>query len=191
MKLHQLEIEGIDTGIVRSDTFLSALDYGTGLVEFHDQYLRDQPNSIVSEEDGQLQMATFACMRTVLSHLFPKSTRNGPFIFQLTDMHQSNFFVDRNWHITSVIDLEFAAALPRQRELTPYWLSNKVLDELKEDPERFKAVHDEFDTIFREECHLLKLPISRADAMQQAWLTIGFFFQHSLSLEIGCVTLFQ
>lgn len=192
MPLHQLEKDGINTGIRRSDTFSSAIDYGMDLVESHDRYLRDQPNAIVSEEDGQLQMATFACMRMVLPHFFSKSTRNGPFIFQLTDMHQSNLFVDQDWHVKSVIDLEYAAFLPREMELTPYWLNSQDLGGLREHPEGFNAVHDEFMATFREEERRQSdQHLPRANAMQQAWQTKGFFYQHSLNLKIGCIGLFQ
>ena len=192
MTLQQLENEGINTGIGRSDTFSSTIDYGVALVGFHDRYLRDQPNSIASEEDGQIQMATFACMRMMLPHFFSKSTRNGPFIFQLTDVHQSNLFVDQDWHIKSVIDLEFAASLPREMELTPYWLNNQDLGGLRENPEEFNAVHNEFIAIFREEERRQSNHLSpRADAMQHAWQTNGFFYQHSLNLRIGCINLFQ
>ena len=120
MTLHQLENEGINTGIGRSDTFSSSIDYGMDLVNLYDQNLRDQPNAISSGGDGKLQMAIFACMRMVLLHFFSRSIRNGPFIFQLSDIYPSNLFVDQDWHITSVIDLEYAVALPREMEVAPY-----------------------------------------------------------------------
>ena len=190
MTLHQLENEGINTGIERSNTYSSSLDYATDLIGFHDQYLRHQPNSIVNEKDGRLSMSAFACMRTILPHFFSKPTRNGPFTYQLTDMHQSNLFVDKDWHIANVIDLEFAAALPPEMELTPYWLTSEGIEELK-GSEGFNTIHDEFNTIFREECHRLELPLSRADTMQQAWQTMGFFFQYSLNLKNGCILILE
>jgi hypothetical protein len=193
MTLHQLENEGINTGIGRSDTFSSSIDYGMDLVNLHDQNLRDQPNAISSEGDGKLQMATFACMRMLLPHFFSRSIRNGPFIFQLSDIHPSNLFVDQDWHITSVIDLEYAAALPREMEVAPYWLNpGQDLGDLGSHPEGFNAVHDEFTAIFREEEHCQSEQLSpRAEAMRQAWETKAFFYQHSLNERIGCIYLFQ
>jgi hypothetical protein len=32
--------------------------------------------------------------------------RHGPFPLQLTDLHASNIFVDEDWNITCLIDLE-------------------------------------------------------------------------------------
>ena len=192
MTLLMLENEGLNTGIERSNVFSSAIDYGSDLVAFHDRCLRDQPNGITNEDDGELQMSTFACLRMLLPNFFPKSTRNGPFIFQLTDVHQSNFFVDQDWHITSVIDLEYAAFLPREMELTPWWLSNQDLDDLRVDPGEFEAVHNEFMAILREEEHLRSNQLSpRADTMQQTWQTKGFFYQNAINHRIGCINLFQ
>jgi len=129
----------------------------------------------------------------LLPHFFSRSIRNGPFIFQLSDIHPSNLFVDQDWHITSVIDLEYAAALPREMEVAPYWLNpGQDLGDLGSHPEGFNAVHDEFTAIFREEEHCQSEQLSpRAEAMRQAWETKAFFYQHSLNERIGCIYLFQ
>lgn len=120
MLLCRLENEGIRTGIMRQQTFSSSIDYGLSLIETHDPNLVQQLNAVDDLEDGQSQVATFAAMRATLPQFYPKSTRNGPFILQLTDVHQSNLFVDRDWHIKSIVDLEFAAALPQEADLTPH-----------------------------------------------------------------------
>lgn len=33
-------------------------------------------------------------------------------MFTLTDLHQSNIFVDNDWHITAIVDLEWACSRP-------------------------------------------------------------------------------
>lgn len=190
--LQQLENERIDPGIERSYTYTNAISYAVELLESHNQTLRYQPNAVDDEDDGLLQMSTYACMQTVLPQFFPRSTRRGPFILRLTDIHQSNIFVDEEWHIRSLVDLEYAAFLPREMELTPFWLDSRDLDGLSTDPDRFDPVHREFVSIFREQerCQF-NGSSPRADAMQRAWEQKSFFYYHSLRMRIGCVNIFQ
>jgi hypothetical protein len=41
-----------------------------------------------------------------LHYYVKRERRNGPFYLQLTDLHASNIFVDENWNIAYLIDLE-------------------------------------------------------------------------------------
>jgi len=68
------------------------------------------PADIHDLDDGQQQLAALTMMRGVLHHLVSREYRNGPFVLTLTDLHQSNIFVDDKWHITSLIDLEWACS---------------------------------------------------------------------------------
>lgn len=77
-------------------------------------------------------------------------------------------------------------------ELALYWLNSQDLGGLRKDPEGFNAVHNEFIAVFREEERHRSNQLSpRADAMQHAWQTKGFFYQYALNLRIGCINLFQ
>jgi hypothetical protein len=88
--------------------------YLLDLLSCHDNRISFQPNSIHDQDDGQQQMAALTVMRAVLHHFCLRNSRYGPFVFTLTDLHQSNIFVDDDWHITSLIDLEWACSLPIQ-----------------------------------------------------------------------------
>ena len=191
MQLNQLENEGIDTGIARSDVYTNTVPFALDLIQFHDNYLRQQPNAVLDDEDGRLQMATFASMRTVLPHFFLKDRRNGPFSLALMDMHQSNLFVDEDWHIRAVIDLEYAVTLPIEMQLTPFWLSDQDLDDLRKDPTDFEQAHEEFVDVYQEEERAQSgLTSPRAELMDMAWRTGAFFYYYTLKLRTGSVNLF-
>lgn len=48
----------------------------------------------------------------------------------LTDLHQSNIFVDDNWRITYLVDLEWAYSRPVEIAEPLYWLTNKGVDKI-------------------------------------------------------------
>lgn len=62
---------------------------------------------MLDEEDGRAQMANLAIMRALLPHLTDRKLRQGPFFYKLSDLHQSNIFVDSEWHIRCLVDLEW------------------------------------------------------------------------------------
>ncbi|KAH8710096.1 hypothetical protein GQ44DRAFT_626978, partial [Phaeosphaeriaceae sp. PMI808] len=106
--LQQLENCGIPTNIPRHLTYATTDAYLSDLLACHDNRIRYMPNSIHNTVDGQHQLSALTMMRTLLRHFTDRSLRNGPFILMLTDLHQSNIFVDSDWHITAIIDLEWA-----------------------------------------------------------------------------------
>jgi Phosphotransferase enzyme family len=138
------ESEKINIGIERSRTYNNSLAYVHDLISTHDRCLRQQPNSVESESDCHMQMVTFTAMRAILPHYFSPASSEGPFRFQLTDVHTSNLFVDKNWNITHVIDLEFAACVPQELEKAPYWISNQDYDDIRDATEKYDRIHEEF-----------------------------------------------
>lgn len=112
LQLQSLENEGVPTGIPRSCTYSTVEPYLLDLLSCHDNCISHQPNSIQDKDDGEQQLAALTMMRALLPTFTLRDYRNGPFVFTLTDLHQSNIFVDDNWNITSLIDLEWASSLP-------------------------------------------------------------------------------
>lgn len=80
--------------------------YLLDLLGCHDSRIHHQPNSIHDLDDGQQQLAALTMRRDVLHHSTRREYRHGPFVFSLVDLHQSNIYVDDEWYITSLIDLE-------------------------------------------------------------------------------------
>ena len=130
---HSLENEGILTNIPRHLTYTTTDAYYTDLLACHDSRIRNQPNSIISEEDGFSQMANLFTMRGLRSYFTSRDLRHGPFVLNLTDLHRGNIFVDSNWRIKYIIDLEWACSLPIEMLAPPYWITNRGVDELKDE----------------------------------------------------------
>ncbi len=190
LRLHWLENEGIPTDIGRQTTYSTVESYVLDLLSYHDNRLIHQPNSINDVADGRKQMAAIALMRSVLQQFIV--SRRGPFSFTLTDMHQSNIFVDQDWHITSLIDLEWACSLPVEMQQPPYWMTGRDVDDLTEDRlEEFGRVRDEFMTIYQqEEEHFGGAGFGRAQIMQRSWQLGGFWYFHALATTKGFYNLF-
>jgi hypothetical protein len=190
LRLQWLENEGIPTNTGRQTTYSTLDSYVLDLLSYHDNRLIHQPNSISSVTDGRKQMAAIALMRSVLPQFLV--SRQGPFIFTLTDLHQSNIFVDQDWHITSLIDLEWACSLPVEMQQPPHWMTGRDVDDLTEDAlEEFDRARNEFMTIYQqEEEHSAAQGLGRSQIMQRSWQLGGFWYFHALATTKGFYNLY-
>lgn len=88
------------------------------------------------------------------------------------DMHQSNIFVDEDWNITSLIDLEFASVKPLRMTRVPSWLANCGVDEIEgEKLEEFERLYHAFIKIMEEEEKVRGLPLTYSESLKQDWKT--------------------
>lgn len=78
LQLHQLENNGIVTKMPRTSTYPTADAYYLDILSCHDNRIRQQPNSIIDEEDGRAQMANLTIMRALLSHFIDRELRQVP-----------------------------------------------------------------------------------------------------------------
>jgi hypothetical protein len=191
--LQQLENFGIPTDIPRNLTYTTADSYLLDLLACHDNRIRYMPNSIHDTEDGQQQLSALTMMRAFLPHFTDRNLRDGPFVLMLTDLHQSNIFVNSDWHITSIIDLEWACALPIEMQHPPYWLTGISIDRLvREELEAFRSVHTEFMTIFeREERLIRKDDILHTQIMRKGWKIGNFWYFSALDSLNGLYSLYM
>ncbi|RDW71783.1 hypothetical protein BP5796_07817 [Coleophoma crateriformis] len=195
-QLQFLENEGIPTNIPRDLTYTNTDVFYADLFDCHDSRIRVQPNSIANEKDGQAQMANLFMMRGLLSHFTDRSLRHGPFVFNLTDLHGSNIFVDEDWHVRYVIDLEWACSLPVEMLSPPYWITSRPVDELEgEELPIFEAAYHDFTNIFEEEeknCPpMFGSSTCRTDIMRRGWKIGNFWYFHALKSPIGLFNLFR
>ncbi|KAB8225892.1 hypothetical protein BDV33DRAFT_230306 [Aspergillus novoparasiticus] len=152
LRLHQLENGGIPTSIGRTLTYPAADAYYLDLLACHDGRIRHQPNSLSDEDDGRAQMARLTIMRALLPHFTNRELRQEPFLYRLTDLHPSNIFADRHWHVKCLVDLKWACSLPAETLRPPYWLTGRSIDDLTgEHLEAFKQVYEEFLDVLEEE----------------------------------------
>ncbi|TQS32150.1 hypothetical protein Golomagni_07544, partial [Golovinomyces magnicellulatus] len=135
------ENEGIPLELPRDKMLNHTDDFVLHHLKAFDNRLLHQPNAIDDESDAHYQMASLAAARLVFPQLLDNELNQGPFALTLTDLHTSNIFVDEDWHIVSIIDLEFAGSMPLELVRTPYWLSGGLIDELQHD--EFQPIHDE------------------------------------------------
>ncbi|KAL2838529.1 hypothetical protein BJY01DRAFT_258009 [Aspergillus pseudoustus] len=126
----QLENLNIASGVARGTTYTSADTFCLDLLDGHDNRLRYQANAAFDENDARNQAVDLVFMRSTLSQFTDRSLRDGPFVMNLTDMHISNIFVDKDWNIKHIIDLEWACSLPLEHALIPEWLTDKGVDQL-------------------------------------------------------------
>lgn len=134
-------------------TYSSALPFVHDMLAYQDKRMRHQLNSILSIKDGIYQLSALAALRALVPRFWDQRSRNGPFILTLVDLHQSNIFVDDEWNVTRLIDLEFAPVRPVQMTQVPSWLSNRGIDQLEGPPhlEEYKSLYDEFVAILEKE----------------------------------------
>ncbi|PGH14528.1 hypothetical protein AJ79_03021 [Helicocarpus griseus UAMH5409] len=149
LELQDLENEEIPTDIPRDITYSSVDAYVVDLLDVHDSRLRHQPNGATNEADCIYQMCALTIMKTIFPHFFRRDLRRGPFVFCLTDLHQSNILVDAHWNIRCLIDLEWACTQPVEMLHPPRWLTNRAIDEM--DAAEYAGVHAEFMAAFEEE----------------------------------------
>ncbi|OAQ79337.1 hypothetical protein VFPFJ_09823 [Purpureocillium lilacinum] len=107
-----LDNDGAARTMSRDETFGCTDAFVSDMLIFHDNRLLSQPNAVYSGDDCRAQMAVKTLLR-VLSHRHVRRyLRSGPFALQLTDLHASNIFVDEEWNVTGLVDLEWICALP-------------------------------------------------------------------------------
>lgn len=114
--------------------------------------MRHQMNSILGKKDGIYQLSALTALRSLLPRFCDQRSRLGPFVLTLPDLHQSNIFVDDEWNVTRVIDLEFAPVYPMQMVNVPHWLNRQSVDDLVGPAlDEYKSLYDAFVTIVERE----------------------------------------
>ncbi|PLB53306.1 hypothetical protein P170DRAFT_454417 [Aspergillus steynii IBT 23096] len=190
MEIQMMENEGIFNDISRDFTYTTVESYTADILSIHDNRLRSQLNAVNDVSDCTIQMATLTAMRAVLPAFFSRELRRGPFIFSLTDLHQSNIFVDNNWNITCLIDLEWACSRQIEMVEPPYWLTGKGVDQI--DVDEYDISRKELMSILEtEEAASTDRKILRlSEVLARTWATGTFWVILALSSPSGLFTIF-
>ena len=144
-----LENENIPIDMPRNRTYTRMDSYIHDLLATHESRLRHQPNAVRHLQDGFYQICALTLMRSVWPCFFRRDLLSGPFYLHLTDITQQNLFVDEDWNITAVLDLEWTCSLPVEMIHPPFWLSDQSISTL--DKETYGTLHREFTEILKEE----------------------------------------
>ncbi|KAL8694225.1 MAG: hypothetical protein Q9224_003611, partial [Gallowayella concinna] len=186
-RLQQLENKSVPTDIDRDTTYDSTEVYFSCLLARHDNRILHQENSILSQSDGETQLAVLAAMRALLPNYATRRFRDGPFFFNFIDIHPNNVFVDANWRIKCLIDLEWACVRPVEMLLAPVWVTGKRVDQMPpgEHLDACCVILEEFFDAFDREQKCFP-PMQNSDVslttdiMRKGFETGHFWFFHAL-----------
>ncbi|RAK95374.1 uncharacterized protein BO80DRAFT_459816 [Aspergillus ibericus CBS 121593] len=159
------------------------------------QKIVDMPRDYTYCTTDAYVASALAAMRAIFPLFFRRDLRRGPFFFTLTDLHQSNILVDKYWHITCLIDLEWGCSLPAEMIQPPHWFTNKAVDQM--DAAEYNDIRLEFMNILEEEERALKdtgltlEPESVSSIMNQTWESGTFWFSLALTSPTGIFSLFH
>lgn len=188
-----MENEWIPT-IPRRMTYGSIEPYILDLLQNHDHRIRYQPNGTHNTCDGQQQLAALTMMRALLPQLISRQYRDGPFVLTFTDLHQSNIFVDEDWNITPLIDLEWACSFPIEMQTPPYWLTGRPIDDIEhgEHLQAFEKVLNEFvDAFEQQETNINPpKPPRQADILRKCWERGRFWYFQAVHSPKGMMRVF-
>lgn len=187
-----MESYGVPRAIRQNRTYESVEPYISDLLTYHDHRFMNQPNAVFNHADGQNQMAQMVLLRAVGHHFISPNLRNGPYALRLTDLHRGNIFVDKDWNVTYLIDLEWACSLPIDMLGAPYWLTGLGIDEIEgEALATYDKVRQEYMCILKEEEALLtvKPTLRLSELMQSAWMDGRYWYYLCLTSLNGMYTL--
>ncbi|KAL3419067.1 aminoglycoside phosphotransferase [Phlyctema vagabunda] len=162
--------------------------YGFGLPGGQcDCKILHQPNAVLDQDDGEMQLAALTALRATMHRFTRPEYRDGPFFFTLTDLHRSNIFVNDQWNIQTIIDLEWACSQPVEMQLPPYWLTSKAVDGFK-DPESVadldKLLREYFE-IYAVEEKTRNGALYQAPIMRHVWEIESFWYFQAVKVPKG------
>jgi hypothetical protein len=173
-------------------TYTSGDSFTKDLLSYQDLRLRHQPNAILGKGDGIFQLSALTALRALFPKFYNQTSRNDPFVLTLPDLHQSNIFVDDNWNVVSVIDLEFAPVQPLQMVGVPHWLSGKSIDELiGPELDEYQVLYDTFVSILREEETAKQQGHSFSERLKEDWHSGRMWYNAALKSSNGFPIIFE
>ncbi|KPM44968.1 hypothetical protein AK830_g1608 [Neonectria ditissima] len=96
----------------------------------------------------------------------------------------ANIFVDEDWNVKCLIDLEWICALPVEMLDVPYWLTGCSIEEIcGEEYNTYDKVRQEFMDVLEKEEHksMIEHGISISRTMEEMWDSKGVWFWHCLT----------
>ncbi|KAH6703741.1 hypothetical protein EV126DRAFT_416972 [Verticillium dahliae] len=177
-----LENDGTPRTMSINETYSCTEPFVADMLAFHDRRFLSHPNAIYDDKDCRGEMAAKVMLRALPHQYIRQSDRNGPFFLQLSDLHPSNIFVDDQWNITCLIDLEWVCALPREMLAAPHWLTGRAIDGVRKGLSEFSAVHAEFLEAFEDEERTANAgkSTSLTSSIRESWESGGVWFWHSI-----------
>ena len=191
--MHMAENDGVPSGIPRQRTYVGMDSYLSDLLSLQDSKLREQPNAMLDIEDGRRQMAAIVALRATMHHFIDPDFRQGPFFLTLNDLHQNNIFVDEEWNISTIIDLEWAHTLPAEMQTPPYWLTSKAVDGFKQlsHLQEYEETLEEYLAVYKDEEIKRNGSTTQAALQRKTWQTGSFWYFNAVSIPKAMYNLFN
>lgn len=195
--VQELENEGIPAQMRRESTYSAAQPYLLDLLAYHDGRIRFQRNAVFAKPDGEAQLAVLTAMRASLLLFASHDVCQTPYFMTLTDLHQSNIFIDDKWRVKALVDLEWTCSLPIGMQTPPYWLTNRHIDGFtNEHLDAFVEAHEEFVSTYEQTEMKLSLPrvnntYSGADMMRKGLRTGSLWYFWAIDSPSGIFNLFD
>ncbi|KAK3391216.1 hypothetical protein B0H63DRAFT_467496 [Podospora didyma] len=188
------ENSGTPRTIQPCQLYQSSDAFASDMLTLHDNYLLHYRHAVRDDEEARERIAIRTLLRAVMHHFILPDRRNGPFLLQPTDLHQSNILVDEDWNVTCLIDLEWICALPVEMLAVPYWLTNCSIDNIIEDEYGpFDEARQAFLAAMDEEIKTIppahSIPITRT--MQDSWVSKTVWFWACIRSLNGWLFLFE
>ncbi|RDA91278.1 hypothetical protein CP533_6325 [Ophiocordyceps camponoti-saundersi (nom. inval.)] len=149
------------------------------MLTLYDAHFLHDPHAVRNADDARERMTIRTLLRAVAHHFISTERRDGPFLLQLTDFHQSNVFVDDEWNVTCLMDLEWICALPADMLSVPYWLTGCSIDTIVDDEyATFDEARREFLLIMDEEAGNVPAEhgLCVTSVMRSVWESKGVWF---------------
>jgi hypothetical protein len=174
-----LESEGAPRAL--NGTYTTNVSFINDMLRFCEEAFSAQSNAVNDEEDCYLQMFHLMLLRRLKPHFVRHS--GGPFVLQFTDFHASNIFVDDQWNIIALIDLEFVCALPLGMMSMPHWLLVDAIDDVCQNIDAFHKMHEIFIEIFLEQERSMghENIVRLAQSIQDALKTYSCWYYQALT----------
>ncbi|KAM3511876.1 hypothetical protein MY11210_004494 [Beauveria gryllotalpidicola] len=188
-----VENDGVALRIPRQRTYLEVESYLSDLLSLQDTKLQEQPNAVLDAEDGRRQMAALVALRATMHRFIDPDLRQGPFYLSLTDLHQSNIFVDEQWNIKTIIDLEWTHTLPAEMQTPPYWLTSRAVDGMRDALHRqeYEEALEEYLAVYTDEERKRTGSTRQADLQRRTWHSGSFWFFKAATIPKGMYNLFN
>lgn len=177
-------------------TYQCVESFTSDMLTLHDNYLLHQPHAVRDEDDARERFSIRTLLRAVSHHFITPRWRYGPYLLQLTDLHQSNVFVDEEWNVTGMIDLEWICSLPVDMLSVPYWLTNCSIDGITDEHYHgFDRARQDFLAAMENEAGMAtmkpKHDIPITHSMEETWLSKGVWFWACIRSLNGWLFVFE
>lgn len=188
------ENSGTPRTIPPHQLYHSSATFASDMLTLHDTHLLHYRHAVRDDTDARERLTIRTLLRAVSHHFIHPSHQNGPFLLQLTDLHQSNIFVDDNWNVTCLIDLEWICALPVEMLAVPYWLTSCSIDTIVDgEYVLFDEVRRAFLVAMDEESKVIpqEHDIPVAGTMRELWESKAVWFWACIRSLNGWLFVFE